>query len=71
MLETAEDNLWLLLKSESETYCNKPAKSKSFTVVKTSADNSAGCSNIETSLDGDVVPLCGRRLFCVKPTLTQ
>lgn len=59
----AEDNLWLLLKSESETYCDKPAKSKSSTVVNISADNSAGYSSIEGNLNGDVVPLCGRRLF--------
>lgn len=57
--------------SESETYCDKPAKSKSLTIVKTCEDNSAGHSNIEANLDGDIVPLCGRRLFCVKHTLTQ
>lgn len=59
-------------------YCDKPAKSKNLTVIKTCAGNSAGNSNIEANLDGDLVPLCGRRLcicqdgcFCVKDTLTQ
>lgn len=55
-----------MLKSESETHCNKPAKSKSLTVIKASADDSAGHSNIEGNINGDVVPLCGRRLFLCK-----
>lgn len=56
----------MLLKSKSETYCDKPAESKSLTVVETSADNSAGNSNIEANLGGDVVPLWGKRLFLCK-----
>lgn len=59
-------------------YCSKPTKSKNLAVVKTCTANSAGNSSIEAGLDGDLVPLCGRRLcmyqggcLCVKDTLTQ
>lgn len=38
-------------------------ESKCSTVIKTCTGDSPGNSNIETNLDGDLVPICGRRVW--------